>query len=87
MMATIQVLGTGCSKCGHLLKNAEEAVSQLNRADSVEKVDDIVKILDFTPSALPALAVDGAVVFAGSLPTVAEICEAIQAATTQESKS
>ena len=46
-MATIQVLGTGCSKCGHLLKNAEEAVSQLNRNDSVEKVDDIVKILDF----------------------------------------
>ncbi len=49
-MATIQVLGTGCSKCGHLLKNAEEAVCQLNRNDSVEKVDDIVRILDFTPS-------------------------------------
>jgi hypothetical protein len=42
MMATIQVLGTGCSKCGHLLKNAEKAVSQLNGNDSVEKVDDIV---------------------------------------------
>ena len=86
-MATIQVLGTGCSKCGHLLKNAEKAVSQLNRNDSVEKVDDIVRILDFTPNALPALAVDGTVVFAGSLPSVAEICEVIQAASTQESKS
>ncbi len=86
-MSKIQVLGTGCSKCALLLKNAEEAVSQLNRNDSVEKVDDIVKILDFTPSALPALAVDGTVVFAGSIPSVAEICEAIQAAATQESKT
>jgi hypothetical protein len=37
-MALIQVLGTGCSKCGHLLKNAEEAAGQLNNDDVVEKV-------------------------------------------------
>ncbi len=85
-MATIQVLGTGCSKCGHLLENAEEAVNLLNRNDSVEKVDDIVKILDFTPNALPALSINGTVVFAGVLPSIAEICKAIQAASTQESK-
>ena len=85
-MATIQVLGTGCSRCGHLLKNAEEAVSQLNGNDSVEKVDDIVRILEFTPSALPALAIDGTVVFTG-LPSVTEICEAIQATSaSKESK-
>lgn len=86
-MATIQVLGTGCSRCGHLLKNAEEAASKLKRNDSVEKIDDIVRILDFNPIALPALAVDGTVVFAGGLPSVAQICEAIQTASTQDSKS
>ena len=86
-MAIVQVLGTGCSRCGYLLKNAEQAVSQLNRTDSVEKVDDIVKILDFKPNALPALAVDGKVVFAGGIPSVEQICEAIQAASTQESQT
>jgi len=80
-MANVQVLGTGCSKCAHVLKHAEEAVKQLNRTDSVEKVDDIVKILDFAPSALPAVAIDGKVVFAGGLPSVAEISEALQKTT------
>ena len=77
-MALVQVLGTGCSKCGHLLKHAEEAVKQLGRDDSVEKVDDIVQILEFSPTALPALAIDGKVVFAGGLPSVKEISEALQ---------
>ena len=84
-MAVVQVLGTGCSRCGHLLKAAEEAVSQLSRNDSVEKVDDIDKILDFAPDALPALAVDGEVVFAGGIPSVAQISEAILNNTAKES--
>ena len=84
-MALIQVLGTGCSKCGHLMKNAEEAAGQLNNNDLVEKVDDIMKILEFAPNALPALAVDGKVVFSGSLPSVAEICEVLKITSKKES--
>lgn len=86
-MAVVQVLGTGCSRCKHLMKSAEEAVGQLDRNDSVEKVDDIVKILDFAPAALPALAIDGKVVFAGGLPSVAQISEALRETPTQESQS
>lgn len=86
-MAVVHVLGTGCSRCGQLLKTAEEAASQLGRGDSVEKVDDIVKILEFAPSALPALAIDGKVVFAGGLPSVAQIGEALQNRPTKESPS
>ena len=84
-MALVQVLGTGCPKCGYLMKNAEEAAGQLNSNDHVEKVDDIVKILGFAPNALPALAVDGNVVFSGSLPSVAEICEVLKSASKKES--
>ena len=86
-MARVEVLGTGCSRCAHLMKHAEEAVRQLNRNDSVEKVDDIVKILDFAPNALPALAIDGKVVFAGGLPSVAEIGEALQNTASKETQS
>lgn len=86
-MANVQVLGTGCAKCTHLMKQAEEAAEQLNRGDSVEKVEDIVKILDFAPNALPALAIDGTVVLAGSVPSVAEICEVLQNTAMPETQS
>lgn len=76
-MSLIPVLGTGCSRCNHLIKNAEEAAARLGRDDRVEKVEDIVEILEFAPNALPALAVDGQVLFAGGLPSVDQICKAM----------
>lgn len=72
-MAHIQILGTGCSKCAYLLKHAEQAVEELGREDKVEKIDDIVRILDFNPLALPAMAIDGQVITAGTIPSVEEI--------------
>jgi len=72
-MALIQVLGTGCSKCQVLASNAAQAVQESRRDDLIEKVTDIVKILDFSPAALPALAIDGQVVSAGVLLAPSEI--------------
>tara|TARA_R110002049_G_scaffold234002_1_gene407302 strand:+ start:4394 stop:4636 length:243 start_codon:yes stop_codon:yes gene_type:complete len=72
-MAKVQVLGTGCSKCGYLLKNAEAAANERDASDTVEKVDDIMQVLEFNPSALPALAINGKIVTAGTLPSPAEI--------------
>lgn len=77
-MATIQVLGIGCSKCGHLLKNAEQAVKDLGGTHTVEKISDIVRIIEFSPSALPALAIAGKVITSGALPTPAQIQELIK---------
>ena len=68
-MATIQVLGTGCSRCRHLVALTEMAVREAGRDDVVEKVTDIMQILEFKPMALPALAINGRVVTAGTLPT------------------
>lgn len=90
-MATIQILGTGCSKCTHLFRNAEDAVRALNRGDSVEKIDDIARIVDFSPSALPAMAIDGKVVTSGIISTPKQIQEMLEAnaspSTQQESDS
>jgi small redox-active disulfide protein 2 len=77
-MAKVQVLGTGCSKCGYLLKNAEAAAAERKAGDTVEKVDDIMEVLEYNPSALPALAIDGKVVTAGTLPSSAEIKQLIE---------
>jgi small redox-active disulfide protein 2 len=69
----IQILGTGCAKCGRLFEAAQQAVKDAGVPATVEKVTDISQILEFTAWALPALAIDGVVKAAGHVPTVAEI--------------
>ncbi|WLD12845.1 thioredoxin family protein [Planctellipticum variicoloris] len=83
-MATIQVLGTGCPKCGYLAANAARAVEESGRNDVIEKVTDIMQILEFAPAALPALAIDGKVVFAGTLPSPEQIRRQLE--TTSEAR-
>lgn len=72
-MATLEVLGFGCSSCVGLLKNAEEAALQTGRGDTVVKVTDYDRILALDPWALPALAIDGKVVVAGRIATPMEL--------------
>ncbi|TVP99243.1 MAG: thioredoxin family protein [Planctomycetaceae bacterium] len=86
-MAKVQVLGTGCTKCAYLLKNAQDAASQRQAGDTVEKVDDIMQVLEFNPSALPALAIDGKVVSAGTLPSPAEIKQLMEQSQETENRS
>lgn len=77
-MAKVQVLGTGCMKCAYLFKNAQDAASERQAGDTVEKIDDIVQVLEFNPSALPALVINGKVVTAGTLPSPTEIKQFIE---------
>jgi small redox-active disulfide protein 2 len=72
-MATMEVLGFGCSSCNGLLKNAEEAARQAGRGDTVTKVTDYDRIVALDPWALPAMAIDGKVVIAGRIATPAEL--------------
>lgn len=73
-MKTIQVLGTGCSKCQTLAANAEQAVRESGVEAHVVKVREIAEILTFEGvRALPALAVNGEVKICGRVPGVNEI--------------
>lgn len=73
-MKTIQVLGTGCSKCQTLAANAEQAVRDAGTDARVVKVREIAEMLAFDGvRALPALAVDGEVKVCGRVPGVDEI--------------
>lgn len=78
-MSKIQILGTGCSKCDRLTANARQAVEEMGTGDEVVKVRDIVEMLEMTPSALPALAIDGKVVSSGVVLKPDEIKGLIQA--------
>jgi ABC-type Fe3+-hydroxamate transport system substrate-binding protein len=72
-MATLEIVGFGCRSCSGLLKNAEEAVRQARRGDTVIKVTDYDRIVALDPWALPALAIDGKVVVAGRIATPEEV--------------
>ncbi len=69
----IEILGTGCAKCSALEKVAKEAVSKIGGFHSVEKVEDIMKIMEYGVVSTPGLVIDGVVKSTGKLLTVDEV--------------
>lgn len=72
-MKTLQILGTGCPKCGKLAENTEAAAKSLGIEYRMEKVTDIAKIVAFGVMSTPALAVDGVVKVSGRVPSAEEM--------------
>jgi small redox-active disulfide protein 2 len=69
-MVTLQVLGMGCQKCNVLAERTEQAARELGLEYRVEKVSDVEQFARFRIMSTPALVVDGALQFAGRVPTV-----------------
>ena len=69
----IEILGTGCAKCTALEKVVKEAVSKIGGFHSVEKVEDIMKIMEYQVVSTPGLVIDGKVVSTGKLLSVEEV--------------
>ena len=69
----IKVLGTGCAKCKSLEKITRKAVDELNLDASVEKVEDIQKIMEYAVMRTPALVINEKVVLSGQLPKITEL--------------
>ena len=72
-MKTIQILGTGCSKCKTLMANTEAAVKALGIEATIEKVEKIQDIMKFAVMTTPALVVDGVVKSAGKVLSADDI--------------
>jgi small redox-active disulfide protein 2 len=72
-MKKIQILGTGCPKCGKLAENAEAAATGLRIEYEIEKVTDINDIIGFGVVMTPALVVDGDVKSVGKVPSVEDL--------------
>ncbi|MFC2099053.1 thioredoxin family protein [Bacteroidota bacterium] len=73
----IKILGTGCARCKSLEKLTRKAVDELNIGASVEKVEDIQKIMEYAVMLTPALVIDEIVVLTGQVPKIAELKELI----------
>ena len=69
----IQVLGTGCKKCSNLAEVTEAAAKELGIDYELEKVTDIVKIMEVGVMTTPALVIDGEVKVSGRVPAADEL--------------
>lgn len=72
-MKEIKVLGTGCSKCTTLYDNVKSAVAELAIDATVEKEQDIMKIMEYNEMSIPALVVDGSVLSTGKVLTIEDV--------------
>jgi small redox-active disulfide protein 2 len=75
----IEILGTGCAKCKALEEATKQAVAQSGKFAQIEKVEDIMKIMEYGVMSTPGLVIDAKVVSTGKLLSVAEIVDLIKA--------
>jgi small redox-active disulfide protein 2 len=76
----IEILGTGCAKCKTLEEIVKQAVAKVGGFHQVEKVEDIMKIMEYNVVSTPGLIIDGVVKSTGKVPTVDEVVKMIEEA-------
>ena len=69
----IEVLGTGCKKCIELEMIVKKAIAKSGKFVQLEKVDDIMKIMEYQVVSTPGLVIDGEVVSTGKVLSVDEV--------------
>lgn len=77
-MKNIKILGTGCAKCKQTEQMVKEVINKYNIEATLEKVEDIEKIMTYNILSTPALVIDEVVKIKGRIPSEAEILEALK---------
>lgn len=69
----IEILGTGCAKCIQLEAVVKQAVAKSGKFAQIEKVEDIMKIMEYQVVSTPGLVIDGKVVSTGKVLSIDEV--------------
>jgi len=72
-MKDVKILGAGCAKCSQLADAVKAVIASENIEASVEKIEDIRKIMAYNVLSTPALVVDGEVRCKGRVPSSTEL--------------
>lgn len=75
MSKHIKILGTGCPKCQQTKAVVEEVIKENGLDATVEKVEDIMKIMEYNILSTPAVVVDEEICIKGRVPSKAEVLE------------
>ena len=73
----IKILGTGCARCKTLEQVTRNAVAEMGITADIEKVEDIVKIMQYGVMRTPALIIDEKIALSGRVPSLTEVKEVI----------
>ncbi|MFZ3130459.1 MAG: thioredoxin family protein [Desulfosporosinus sp.] len=69
----IKILGSGCTNCKKLQALAEEVIKEMGVPATIEKVEDIQKIMRYGVMRTPAFVVNEKVKASGKIPSKEEI--------------
>jgi len=72
-MVLVEVFGTGCAKCGRMIKNVEIAVRELKIDAEIRKIESLDTMIERGVMLTPALYVDGEAKVVGHVPCVEDI--------------
>lgn len=72
-MRSIKILGTGCAKCKQVEAIVRNTVAAMGIAATVEKVEDIEKIMEYNVLVTPVLVIDEEVKIKGRVPSEPEV--------------
>ena len=73
----IKVLGSGCVKCKKLFANVEIALKESQVEATLEKVEDINKIIDYGVMMTPGLVINEKVISVGKVVSLKDIIKLI----------
>lgn len=77
-MKNIKILGTGCAKCKTTYDNVMKALQELGMEAQVEKVEDIMKIMEYNVLTTPVLMIDEEMKVKGRVADINEIKELLK---------
>lgn len=69
----IIILGIGCPTCTELYTKVGEVVTDLGIRADLKKIEDLETILSYGVMSVPALVINGKLIFAGKNPNKEEI--------------
>ncbi|WP_425804683.1 thioredoxin family protein [Desulfitobacterium sp. Sab5] len=75
----IKILGSGCANCKKLQAITEEVVKEMGITPTIEKVEDIQKIMGYGIMRTPALVVNEKVKVSGKIPRKDELKKYLEA--------
>lgn len=74
----IKILGSGCTNCKKLQALTEEAVKEMGAVATIEKVEDMQKIMGYGVMRTPAIVINEKVKAFGRIPKKDELKKFIQ---------
>ena len=72
-MKAIKILGAGCAKCRQMEVVVRSIIDETGIDATVEKVEDIEKIMAYDVLTTPVLVIDEAIKIKGRVPTASEV--------------